>query len=240
MDMMVRLAMSGAKNTMLAQAVNVNNLANASTPGFRGDLLKFATEQNTDGHESVPINSTDFRSGELQATGRSMDVAIDGEGWMVAQAPDGGEVYTRRGDLSINGQGQLTNGAGLPIMGNGGPIALPPSAQVEIGGDGTISVVPIGQGPNALAIVDRIALVELDENSLAKGEDGLLRLTNGAEAIPNAEIELISGTLESSNVNPIEALVKMIDLAREFETQVKMMDTAERNDQSLATILRIK
>ena len=119
-------------------------------------------------------------------------------------------------------------------------VASAASAQVEIGGDGTISVVPIGQGPNALAIVDRIALVELDENSLAKGEDGLLRLTNGAEAIPNAEIELISGTLESSNVNPIEALVKMIDLAREFETQVKMMDTAERNDQSLATILRIK
>lgn len=238
MDMMVRLAMSGAKNTMLAQAVNINNLANTSTPGFRGDLLRFATEQNIDGHESIPINSTDFRSGELQATGRALDVAINGEGWMVAQAADGSEVYTRRGDLGIDGLGQLTNGAGLVIQGNGGPIALPPSAEVNVGTDGTISIVPIGQGPNALAVVDRIMLVTLNENDLVKGEDGLLRLREGV-ADPDANVELLSGTLERSNVNPIESLVRMIDLAREFETQIKMMDTAEQNDQSLATVLRI-
>ena len=239
METMVRLSMSGAKNTMLAQAVNSNNLANASTTGFRADMIKFGTQQNTDGSEYEVLNSTDFRPGELKATNRPMDVAINGDGWIAAQAADGTEIYTRRGDLHINGQGQLLNGAGQLILGNGGPVAVPPFAEIQIGSDGTVTIQPLGQGPNSLAIVDRIQLVALNEANLYKGTDGMLRLQPGELAVPDGDVELISGTLESSNVNPIEAMVKMIDLAREFESQIKMMETAEENDQSLATVMRV-
>ncbi len=239
MDIMVRLAMSGARDTMLAQSVNAQNLANASTPGFRADLVKFTSEQTTAGEISRVVNSVDLRHGELRTTNRTLDVAVNGDGWMTVQAGDGGEALSRRGDLQINGQGQLTNGAGLPIVGNNGPVALPPFAEIEIGSDGTISILPLGQGPNALAVVDRIRLVQADPNGLEKGLDGLLRLKEGFAAVPDQEVELVSGTLEGSNVNPIESLVRMIDLARQFESQVKIMDTAETNDQSLASVMRL-
>ncbi|XOV88278.1 MAG: flagellar basal body rod protein FlgF [Pseudomonadota bacterium] len=239
MDIMVRLAMSGAKDTMLAQAVNAQNLANASTPGFRADLVKFLSEQTAEGEISRVVNSVDLRHGELRTTNRTLDVAVNGDGWMTVQADDGSQAFTRRGDLQVNGQGQLTNGAGLPIVGNNGPIALPPFAEIEIGSDGTISILPLGQGPNSLAVIDRIRLVQADANGLEKGLDGLLRLKAGFEAVPDQEVELVSGTLEGSNVNPIESLVRMIDLARQFESQVKIMDTAETNDQSLASVMRL-
>lgn len=239
MDVMVRLAMSAARDTMIVQSVNANNLANASTPGFRSDLVSFTRTNDTNGEASTPVNATDFRQGELQTTGRSLDVAINGAGWMAVQAPDGTEAYSRRGDLKVNGLGQLTNGVGLPVMGNGGPISLPPFSEVEVGGDGTISILPLGQSANSLAVVDRIRLVTLDEATLIKGEDGLMRTVDGQPGVPDAEVELISGMLEQSNVNPVEALVRMIDLARQFETQIKMMQTAEQNDESMATVMRV-
>ncbi|MEM7363536.1 MAG: flagellar basal body rod protein FlgF [Pseudomonadota bacterium] len=239
MDVMVRLAMSATRDTMIAQSVNANNLANASTPGFRSDLVSFSRTNDTNGEASTPVNATDFRQGELQATGRSLDVAINGDGWMAVQAPDGTEAYSRRGDLKVNGLGQLTSGDGLPVMGDGGPISLPPFSEVEIGTDGTISILPLGQSANALAVVDRIRLVTFGGAPLAKGADGLIRSTGGEPGVADAEVELISGMLEQSNVNPIEALVRMIDLSRQFETQIKMMQTAEQNDESMSTVLRV-
>ena len=239
MDVMVRLAMSATRDTMIAQSVNANNLANASTPGFRADLVSFTRTNDTNGEASTPVNSTDFRQGELQATGRSLDVAINGKGWIAVQAPDGSEAYTRRGDLKVNGQGQLTNGVGLPVFGNGGPIALPPFSEVEVGADGTVSILPLGQSANSLAVVDRIKLVSIEESALYKGDDGLLKPTDGQPGIADADVELVSGMLEQSNVNPIESLVRMIDLSRQFETQIKMMQTAEQNDESMATVMRV-
>ncbi|MCB1694333.1 MAG: flagellar basal body rod protein FlgF [Pseudomonadales bacterium] len=239
MDIQVRLAMSGAKDTMLAQSVNTHNLANASTPGFRGDLIKFTSDRTMAGEVTQAINAIDLRQGDMQTTGRQLDVAIDGEGWIAIQAPDGSEAYSRRGDLRINGQGQLEDGAGRPIMGNSGPISVPPFSQIEIGSDGTLSILPVGQSANSLATVDRIKLVEADPTALYKGDDGLLRLPATSPPVPSAKVKLVSGSLEGSNVNPIESLVKMIDLARQFEAQVKMMDTAGQNDQSLASVMRI-
>ena len=239
MNVMVRLAMSGARETMMAQAVNTHNLANASTAGFRADLVKFTDEVVDGSGESRLVNAVDFTQGRLQTTGRNLDVALNGKGWIAVQAPDGGEAYSRRGDLRVDNNGQLTNGAGQPIIGNGGPIAVPPFSEIEIGKDGTISIQPLGQPPNSLAVVDRIKLVGVNEGLLTKGEDGLIRLPEGVDAVPSGEIELISGTLESSNVNSIETMVRMIDLARRFESQIKMMETSEENDRSMTTVMRI-
>lgn len=239
MNVMVRLAMSGARETMMAQSVNTHNLANASTAGFRADLVKF-TEEAVDGSgESRLINAVDFTQGRLQATGRNLDVALNGEGWIAVQTPEGGEAYSRRGDLVVDNLGQLTNGSGQPILGNNGPIAVPPFSEIEIGKDGTISIQPLGQPPNSMAVVDRIKLVNVDNDQLFKGPDGMLRLPENVEVAASTETQLLSGTLESSNVNTIETMVRMIDLARRFESQIKMMETSEENDRSMTSVMRI-
>lgn len=240
MDMTARLAIVGAKETMLAQAVNTHNLANASTIGFRADLVRFSGEKIDAADASRISNSIDFSSGVLQHTGRPLDVAVDGEGWMVVQTNDGTDAYTRRGDLHIDSSGRLTNGTGNPIMGNSGPIAIPPFSEITIGSDGTISIQPLGQAPNALAIVDRIQLVSLDETLLEKGADGFLRLGSGEPATPDAKVKLLSGTVEGSNVNPIDAMVRMIALSRTFELHIKMMQSSEDNGQTMASVLRIR
>ncbi len=239
MNVMVRMAMSGARETMAAQAVNTHNLANASTAGFRADLMKFSNEVVDGSGENRIVNAVDFTQGRLQATGRTLDVALNGKGWMAIQGADGEEAYSRRGDLTVDNLGQLTDGAGRPILGNNGPIAVPPFSEIEIGKDGTISIQPLGQPPNALAIVDRIKLVQVDEEQLYTAPDGMLRLPEGVDAEISGEIQLLSGTLESSNVNTIETMVRMIDLARRFEAQIKMMETSEENARSMTSVMRI-
>lgn len=236
MDSILQLATTGAQEIMLAQTVNANNLANASTTGFRADLMSFSPL----GLDSKgPESRIDLSHGVLQTTNRSLDVAINGDGWIAVRAPDGEEVYSRRGDLHIDSLGQLTNGAGLPVLGNSGPIAIPPFSELEIGSDGTISIQPVGQSPATLAVVDRIKLVQLTQSMLFKGEDGLLRLPKAETAVPSSEIRLISGALEGSNVNTIESMVRMIELARNFELQIKMMQDVEENANSMAQVMRI-
>ena len=135
--------------------------------------------------------------------------------------------------------GLLTNGAGRPVLGNGGPIAIPPAAKVEIGQDGTISVLPVGQAASTLAVVDRIKLVNPNLNRLEKGSDGLVRTGERDPVEADASVRLASGALESSNVSAVDAMVRMIELARQFEHQVKMMQTAEENDRAAAQLLRV-
>ena len=245
MDHMLYVAMSGAKQTMLAQAANAHNLANVSTTGFKEDLLALQSWQI--GGQGYPsrVNAvagqtgTNLSPGTIMTTGGELDVAVSGEGWIAVQAADGSEAYTRAGDLRITETGNLINGAGHPVLGNGGPIAIPPAEKVEIGNDGTISVRPLGQAPSALVIVDRIKLVNPDPDQLTKGEDGLLRLEEGEIAAPNASARLISGSLETSNVNAIDAMVNMIALSRQFESQVKLMKVAEENDSVAARLMAI-
>jgi len=245
MDRMLYIAMSGAAETLRAQAAQTHNLANASTPGFRADLEQF---------RSMPLYGpglptrvfalqerpgVDLRPGSIHTTGRDLDVAVDGSGYLAVQAPDGSEAYTRAGDLRIDGNGVLTTGAGRPVLGNGGPIAIPPAAKIEIGADGTITVLPAGQNSLNLAVVDRIKLVNPAAGSLGKGADGLLRVRGGAPAPADAAVKLRGGALEQSNANPIEAMVRMIELARRFELQVQMMHTARQDDASAAQLLRV-
>jgi len=243
MDRMLYIAMSGARELMQAQAVNTNNLANASTVGFKQDL---------DAFQAVPIagpgyasriyttdggQGTDTSQGAMMTTDRPLDIAVDGPGWIAVQAPDGREAYTRSGDLRITSNGLLTTSQGYPVLGNSGPIAVPPNQQLHIGHDGTITVEPSGQQPSALAVVDRIKLVNPPRNSLAKGTDGLMHTRDGRVLAPSADVSVVAGALETSNVNTVDALVRMIALARQYETQIKLMKTAENNDQASAQLL---
>ncbi len=245
MDRMIYLAMNGAKQVMVAQAANANNLANVNTAGFRADFNHFRAMAQFGSGEASRVWSmserpgVDFSFGSMQQTGRELDVAVAGEGWLAVQAPDGSEAYTRAGDLRITPEGLLVTGAGHPVLGSGGPITIPQSEKIEIGGDGTVSIRPVGQAATSLSEVDRIKLVNPSNDQLVKLGDGLMRLREGGVANPDAEVRITSGVVESSNVNSVEALVNMIELARRFEMQVKMMREAEENDASSAQLMRV-
>jgi len=244
-DRMVYVAMTGAEQTMLAQAVNSHNLANASTPGFRADLHSFGSLSVEGPGQPTRVNAVaqpegfDPGSGPVTSTGRALDVAVQGDGWIAVQAPDGTEAYTRAGDLRVSSLGLLSNGAGHSVMGNDGPIALPPYSELSMGVDGTISIVPLGQSADTLAVVDRIKLVNPEPAQMVKGSDGLIRMRDGVPADADASVQLMSATLESSNVNAADVMVNMIQLARQFEMHVKLMQGAEENAEVAARLLRL-
>ncbi len=245
MDEMVYLAMTGAKQTELAQTINANNLANLSTTGFRADLHAFSSVPIAGPGIESRINAvaesygTDYTVGAVISTGRDLDIAIQGRGFVAVQAPDGSEAYTRAGDLRIGSGGVLETGAGHPVLGNGGPVAIPPATSLLIGTDGTVSIQPLGQGPETLAILDRIKLVDPDVAQLAKGDDGLLRLPNDETASASANVRVISGALEQSNVNVAKTLVDMIELSRQYEMQVNVIQTAKEDADAAAQLLRV-
>ena len=235
MSELLMTVMNGARLVMKAQAVNANNLANAGTDGFRAELVHVSVAGDEESQSTTP----DFSQGMIRTTGHHLDVSVDGAGWIAIQTPEGGEGYTRRGDLRVDALGQLTNGAGQPVLGNGGPIALPPYSSLEIAADGTISIRPLGADTTSIAVVDRIKLALPDETRLRRGEDGIMRLPNLEVAEPDATVRVQSGTLEGSNVNAVGELLKMIDLSRQFEAQVRLMKSAEENSSSLASVLSI-
>ncbi|MES9883218.1 MAG: flagellar basal-body rod protein FlgF [Sedimenticola sp.] len=245
MDRVIYVAMSGAKETLLAHAANANNLANANTPGFVADLQQarsmpvYGDGMPTRVYALTDRPGLEFQRGALVHTGRDLDVAMNGKGWFAVQSRDGGEAYTRRGDLKIDLNGMLTTGNGLPVMGNGGPIAIPPAETLYIASDGTISIKPVGQAANELAVIDRIKMVNPPLEELDKGEDGLLRLRSGEEADADAEVGLATGTIESSNVNIVDSMVDMIELSRRFELQVKVMSKSEKMEEGSTSILKI-
>ena len=244
MDRFLYISMSGAKETLRAQTANNHNLANASTTGFRADLSAFQSRAVAGaGHDSrvYATNSTtgwNQAQGALVSTGRDLDVGIQGAGWIAVQGADGREAYTRAGDLRVDPSGILMNGAGQQVLGDGGPISVPPNSSLMIGADGTVSIVPLGQGPETTALVGRIKLVNPPAEAVVRGEDGLFRMSDGTDAAPDANVRLASGVLESSNVNAADAMVNMIELARRFDLQVKAMRTAEENAASAAQLLK--
>lgn len=245
MDKMLYVSMTGAQNNTLALRAHANNLANVSTSGFRRDFEQ-ARSMPLFG-ETYPARvfamserpATDFRPGSLQETGRDLDVAIGGKGWVAVQAPDGSEAYVRTASLNIDALGVLRTGNGLPVMGNAGPIAVPPEQKVEIGQDGTISIRALGENPNVLAEVDRIKLVNPDPKSMEKGTDGLIRVKGQPAVEADATVQLTSGFLEASNVNAVEEMTAILSLSRQFELSVKMMRTAEDNSSAMARVLQI-
>lgn len=248
MDHFVYIAAAGAKESMLAQAANAHNLANASTTGFKADLIEAQTVYlrgagtETRAYNVIEDTGVDFEPGVIEQTGRDLDLAVNGEGWFAVQAANGNgsESLTRRGDFRVDELGQIVNGAGEALMGNDGPIALPPFSSLSIGSDGTVSIVPLGELPNAVAVLDRIKMVNPSSDTLSKSEYGLLQTESGLSSPADASVRLISGALESSNVNPVSAMVRMIELSRQFEHFVKLMKVAEDVDTSSATLMRMQ
>lgn len=238
MDRLIYLTMAGAKASLQRQEVLTHNLANASTTGFRAELAAFravAAGGQVTSTRSYVLETTpghDVRPGPVQSTGRALDVALLDQAWLSVQGLDGVEAYTRHGALQVDPDGQLTTAGGLPVLGDGGPITLPPGAAVEIAADGTVSA-RTGAGP--LEPVGRLKLVS-PQAPLSRGEDGLFRAADGAlPADENARLQ--SGALEGSNVNTIETMVAMISAARQFEQQMKMLQTAEQRGQSASRLL---
>lgn len=245
MDKLLYTSMSAAKQIMQAQTVNSNNLANVSTAGFRADFVQalsvpiYGEGIPTRVYSETGNDATNFQPGHFQTTGRDLDIAIQGDGFITVQGKDGREGYTRAGDLRLTENGQLITGTGLVVMGEGGPITIPPAEKIEIGADGTISIRPLGSKAEEIAQLDRIKLVNPELRLLQKGTDGLLRLRDGSSAPIDASIRVTSGTVEGSNVNAIGAMVKMIELQRKYETQIKMMQTADETSESSARMLQL-
>lgn len=243
MDRMIYLATSGAKQTMEQQATVAHNLANLTTNGFRAEMNVFravpvvGAGANT---RAFVVNTTpgaDFTPGAIQQTGRDLDVAIQGKGWIAVQAADGSEAYTRNGSLQLSPNGLLQTRTGQTVMGDGGPIAIPADTLITVAGDGTVSTVPTGTKPAGNTTVGRIKLVNPPEAQLERGADGLFRVRGGAPAVADAGVKLLSGALESSNVNSVEQMVSMISLARQYDMQMKLLQNAESNSKDAAQLL---
>jgi flagellar basal-body rod protein FlgF len=239
MDRLIYLSMSGAKATLQRQDSLANNLANASTAGFRAELQAFrAVPVQGDGASTrvYALESSvgwDNSAGPVESTGRSLDVALRGNAWLSVQSLDGTEAYTRAGALQVNSEGQLVTLGGLPVAGDGGPITLPPNSKVEIADDGSITTTVGSDRPQQAG---RLKLVT-PETTLNRGADGLFRAADGNDLTSDTTARLRSGALEGSNVNPVATMVAMISAARQFEQQMKSLQGAEQREQGAAKLL---
>ena len=240
MDRLIYLAMSGAKATMQRQETLANNLANVSTVGFRAELAAFRAVPVEGSGASTRVYSLestpgyDATPGQVAATGRNLDVAMQGAAWLAVQGLDGTEAYTRGGSLDINAEGNLVTTSGLTVLGDGGPIQIPPDTRVGIAGDGTVSVTDTNGHSTS---VGKLKLVTPDA-PLTRGTDGLFRAGAGElSADPLARLQ--DGALEGSNVSAVETMVAMIAAARQFEAQMKSLSNAEGNDKAASQLLSV-
>lgn len=245
MDRIIYTALSGAKALTQRQDVLANNVANANTPGFRAQIQAL---------EAVPVKGegmktraqtmeatlgSDFSTGPVSATGRKLDIAVEGEGWITVEGLDGQESYTRAGALEVGDNGQLRTKSGWTVLGDGGPLTVPADNEISISRDGTVTAVPRGADAKNAVTVGRIKLVNPEAKALDRQADGLFRMRDGAPAAADEKVTVSPGALEGSNVNPVDAMVGMISLARQFETQMKLLQTAEQNDRSAGQLLSV-
>jgi flagellar basal-body rod protein FlgF len=246
MDRMIYTAMTGAAQSLEQQSVVANNLANASTTGFRAQLSAFRNvpmnfeNSGDDSTRTFVLSSTptaDYTPGPIQQTGNPLDVAIQGPGWLSVQTADGTEAYTRSGNLHVDANGQLVTANNLPVMGANGPMAIPPGADVTIGSDGTVSALMPGDPPTAIATIDQLKLVNPDASTITRGDDGLFRTADGQPADADPTVSVAPASLEGSNVNPVSAMVDMITNARQFQLQTKLLQNADQNDQAANALL---
>ncbi|WP_323119599.1 flagellar basal body rod protein FlgF [Burkholderia alba] len=247
MDRLIYTAMTGATQSLEQQAVIANNLANTSTTGFRAQLATFRAVPMNFGDASNPVTTrtyvlsstpgADYTPGPVSRTGNPLDVAVQGPGWLSVMLPDGSEGYTRAGNLHVDEAGQLVTANNLPVVGNGGPLSVPPNAQVTIGKDGTVSALMPGDPPTAVAMVDQLKLVNPDPATMTRGNDGVFRTADGNPADPDPSVTLAPNSLEASNVNPVSAMVSMLDNARAFQLQTKLIESADQNEQTANQLL---
>ena len=246
MDRALYVALSGAAQTLRAQAANNHNLANASSTAFRAELVvadgAAVTGEGFDSRVQARNYDVglDSRAGSMISPGRDLDIALRDDGWLAVQTADGREAYTRAGDLQVDAEGVLRTGGGLEVLGEGGPISLPASSSIAIGADGSVSAVPLGQTGAVASTVGRLKVVAASTTQLQRGSDGLYFAREGVELESKSGTTVTAGMLESSNVNVAEAMVNMIELARNFELQTRAMKSADENAQQASTLLRMK
>lgn len=243
MDRLIYLAMTGAQQLLQQQAVASHNLANVGTTGYKAETTAFrvAPVVGGAGHPTrayavVSTPGADLKAGALQPTGRDLDAAIEGDGFFTVQALDGSEAYTRNGSFEISPDGELRTRSGLTVLGEGGPLIVPPDSKITIARDGTVSAVESAQA-NTVNVIGRLKLVKIDAADALRGGDGLFRTRGGEPADADPAVVVASGVLESSNVNAVSAMVEMINLARAFEMQMKLLQNAEQNDQRASQLL---
>ncbi len=245
MDRLIYTAMTGAKQLAEQQTTVSHNLANVGTGGFRAQIDSFLAAPVSGG--SMPTRTqvrssnvaADFTPGAIQQTGRVLDVALPGVGWLSVLGADGREAYTRSGALKLGPDGALTTRAGLPVIGDSGPLNLPPDTELMIARDGTISALQPGVTPAVAEVVGRLKLVNPPPETLARGDDGLFRLRTGADAQADPAVMIESGALEGSNVNVVDAMVRMIDLGRQFDTQMSLLKHADGNASKADQVLSL-
>ena len=249
MDRLIYTAMTGASQTLNRQAAVANNLANVTSTGYRAEEHRLRAvqvqAQGASRGTALPTRAftadasthTDFSAGPMQFTGRSLDFSVQGQGWIALAMPDGSEAYTRNGSLELSLEGVLQTRDGTPVQGDGGPISVPPDQKISIGRDGTVSVIPETGAQNTVNAIGRIKLVNPPVTDLVRGGDGLFRLQSGDPAPLDEQTQIANGYLEGSNVNPVEQMVSMISLSRQFEMQVKMLSMADANDQAATRVL---
>lgn len=247
MDRLIYTAMSGASQILNRQAAVAHNLANVSTTGYRSEehRLRAVQVQTKNQPQALATRAfvvdasthTNFESGTLQFTGRNMDVAVTGKGWIALSMPDGTEAYTRNGSFEADVNGVLQNRNGIPVMGDGGPITIPPDSKTSVGKDGTVSVIPESGSQATVNAIGRIKLVNPPEDTLVRGADGLFRTSDGNPAPLDETVRVAGGYLENSNVSPVEQMVSMISLSRQFEMQMKMLSSADANDRSATQMI---
>jgi flagellar basal-body rod protein FlgF len=244
-DKLIYVAMTGAAHIDRAQALHSNNLANIGTTGFRADLEQARSVQvYGDGYKGRVYALTeqpgnDFRQGPLVQTGGDLDAAITGDGFFAVKGPDGKEAYSRDGAFTLDSVGTLRDGAGRTVLGEGGPISVPPHDKLYIGSDGSVTIQPEGQGPEALVQLDRLKLVKPDRSTLMKGEDGLLHAAPGAKVPSSPDVTLMSGAIEGSNVNAVNEMTSILALARQFDLEVRLMKSAQQNDEAASQLLQV-
>ncbi len=243
MDRLIYIAMTGAQQLLHQQAQSAHNLANAATTGYKAETGAFRAApvagpgMATRAYAVDTTTGADLTAGSIQPTGRDLDVAIEGDGFLTVQGSDGNEAYTRNGSLQVSAEGELQTRTGLTVLGDGGPINIPQDSKVSIGHDGTVSIVTYGQSAANVTLVGQLKLVKPATNEVIKGADGLFRLKNGQQAEADPSVSLTAGALEGSNVNTVSVMVDMIGLARQFEMQMKLLQNAEGNAQRATTLL---
>lgn len=250
---MLYVAATGAAHLEKSQAVHANNLANATTDGFRSEFAETmervikGTGLAARDYGLTQAPGFDFAPGTIRETGNNLDVAVQGRGFLAVAMPDGREGYSRAGALSVDAAGRLLTPDGLPLLGTGGPVALPPYSKVYVAADGGITIQPQGQGPETLIQVDQLKLVNPEPAQLMKAAPGLFVAKPEPGADPEAPVALepdpavtlVSGALESSNVSAVNELTEILSIARQFELEVKLMRKAEEIDESASQLVRI-
>ncbi|MCH7629236.1 MULTISPECIES: flagellar basal body rod protein FlgF [Novosphingobium] len=245
MDRLIYTAYSGMSGSMVRQRVIASNMANAQTTGFRAEMLNalpvtlkgpsLEARAMTEGE----VRGASMKQGALVETGNPLDVALQGRTMLSVQAEDGSEAYTRRGDLSIDPTGVLVNGDGRPVVGDAGPVTVPPGSKVSIGPDGSVLVADPATPDQPPQQVARIKIASFEGSQIQKGLDGLFRVVGGGVLPADEDAKVNIGALEQSNVDPTAILVEMVEAQRLFDMRTKLISTAKEVDENSASLMRL-